>query len=98
HPPCPPPATYSERLRSREGRLGFALLPRVSSFLLLFPSFCLLPSAFSPQSPLSIGSLGQSALQATRRRIAWEALGNHSGILSHDIARKIIQGLAIAGL
>src|ERR1019366_1951890 len=43
--PCPPPATYSERLRSREGRLSFALLPLISPFPLLFfhSAFCLLP-------------------------------------------------------
>jgi hypothetical protein len=65
--------------------LSFALLPLISPFPFLSSSFCLLPSAFSPQTPLSIGSLGQSALQATRERVAWEALGNHSGILSDDI-------------
>jgi hypothetical protein len=72
--------------------LSFAPSPLISPFPLLFTSFCHpilrsstaeggLSTAFSPQSPLSIGSLGQSALQATRKRSAWEPLGNHSGIL-----------------
>ena len=61
--------------------MSFALFPLISPFPLLLSSFCVLPSAFSPQSPLSIGSLGRSAPPATRRRSAREAVGNHSGIL-----------------
>ena len=79
--------------------MSFALLPLTSPFPLLFSSFCLpvlrsstaeggLPSAFSPQSPLSIGSFGQGAVQATRKRTAWELVGNRSGILGEGRRKK----------
>src|ERR1035437_11106903 len=69
--------------------MSFALSPLDSPFRLLFSSFCLLPSAFSPQSPLFVGSFGQSALQAPRRRSGWEAVASRSGILSHGFPQSL---------
>ena len=61
----------------------FCPLPSISSFCLpVLRSDTAeggLPSAFSPQSRLIFDSLGQSALQACCKRVAWEVLGIHSG-------------------
>src|ERR1035437_7390371 len=51
-PPRPSPATYSEHLRSREGRLTSALFPRISAFCPPPSAVSLARSSESPQSPL----------------------------------------------
>jgi hypothetical protein len=65
----------------RQGHSISALFPLISSLFLPSVVFSQARVRESPQSRLYFNSLGQCALQATCKRVTWEVLGTHSGIL-----------------